>query len=139
MKPAAASRAAAFLPALLLLYGALSLLHFAHNARYLGDYPNLPAWLSRADVWLSWCGVTLVGIAGFALYRRGHRGAGLALLTVYAAIGFDALMHYARAPLSAHSAMMNFTIWAEVAAAALLLADLLVLGLRPVRALPRRT
>ena len=128
MKPSP-SRAAALLPALLLLYGALSLLHFAHNARYLAAYPNLPAWLSGAEVWLSWCGVTLLGVAGFILYRRLHKGAGLTLLGLYAAIGFDGLLHYARAPFGAHSAMMNFTIWAEVAAAAILLADLLIIGL----------
>jgi len=118
------------LPGLLLLYGAMSLLHFAHNARYLADYPNLPAWLSQAEVSLSWCALTLLGVAGFVLYRRVHRGAGLTLLCLYALIGFDGLLHYGRAPMAAHTAMMNFTIWAEVLAAALLLADLMVLGLR---------
>jgi hypothetical protein len=47
------ARAAGLLPALLLLYAGTSLLHFAHNARYLTDYPNLPPWLSQADVCLS--------------------------------------------------------------------------------------
>jgi len=121
---------AAVLPGLLLLYGATSLLHFAHNARYLADYPNLPPWLSRADVYLSWCALTLLGIAGFILYRRVHRAAGLLLLCLYALIGFDGLLHYGRAPMAAHTAMMNFTIWAEVVAAALLFADLCVLSLR---------
>jgi hypothetical protein len=59
-----------------------------------------------------------------------HRAAGLMLLCIYALIGFDGLLHYGRAPLAAHTAMMNFTIWAEVLAAALLLADLCVLVLR---------
>lgn len=118
------------LPGLLLLYGATSLLHFAHNARYLADYPNLPAWLSRGDVLLSWCGITLLGVAGFVLYRGAHGAFGLVLLCAYAVVGFDGLLHYARAPMGAHTAMMNFTIWAEVLAAALLLADLCVLGLR---------
>jgi hypothetical protein len=119
---------AALLPGLLVLYGATSLLHFAHNAHYLANYPNLPPWLSEADVYLSWCAVTLLGLAGFILYRRVHRGAGLMLLCVYALIGFDGLLHYGRAPMAAHTAMMNFTIWAEVLAAALLLANLCVLG-----------
>ncbi len=43
---------------------------------------------------------------------------------VYAALGFDGLHHYHLAPASAHSAMMNFTIWFEVVTAAILLAVL---------------
>jgi hypothetical protein len=124
------SVSAAVLPGLLLFYAATSLLHFAHNAHYLPDYPNLPPWLSPADVYISWCALTLLGIAGFILYRRAHRGSGLVLLCIYALIGFDGLLHYGRAPMAAHTAMMNFTIWAEVLAAALLFAHLCVLGVR---------
>src|SRR5579863_6161506 len=116
-----AGMSAAVLPALLIIYGATSLLHFAHNARYLADYPNLPPWLSPAAVALSWCAITLLGVAGFILYRRAPRGAGLALLCLYALLGFDGLLHYNRAPMGAHSAMMNLSIWAEVLAAGLLL------------------
>jgi hypothetical protein len=38
-----------------------------------------------------------------------------------AVFGFDDLLHYTRAPLGAHTLAMNFTIWLEVAAAAILL------------------
>lgn len=107
---------------LMLLYAATSLLHFAHNAEYLTDYPHLPAWLSRASVYLAWCAVTLLGVTGYVIYRRAHHRLGLLLLGVYALIGFDGLLHYGRAPFSMHTGMMNFTIWAEVFAAALLLA-----------------
>ena len=105
----------------LLLYLAASLLHFAHNAEYLGDYPNLPAWLGRADVYLVWLGLAVVGIGGYALYRGGWRLAGLLLLGAYAATGFDGLLHYTRAPFTAHTAAKNFTIWFEFVAAGLLL------------------
>lgn len=107
--------------ALLLLYLAASLLHFAHNAEYLADYPNLPAWLGRADVYLVWLGLAVVGIGGYALYRGGWRLAGSLLLGAYAASGFDGLLHYTRAPFAAHTAAMNFTIWFEFVAAGLLL------------------
>lgn len=107
--------------ALLLLYLAASLLHFTHNAEYLADYPNLPVWLDRADVYLAWLGLAAVGAAGWVLQRIGWRIAGLLLIGVYAAFGFDGLLHYTRAPIGAHTAAMNFTIWFEVAAAALLL------------------
>jgi hypothetical protein len=60
------------------------------------------------------------GVAGFALYRRGSAFTGLFLLGLYAALGFDGLLHYTRAAIAAHSAGMNFTIGFEVAAAAAL-------------------
>jgi len=111
----------AWLGGLLLFYLAASLLHFVHNAEYLADYPNLPAWLDRADVYLAWLGLAAIGAAGWALYRFGWRLAGLLLIGVYAGFGFDGLLHYTRAPFAAHTQAMNFTIWFEVAAAALLL------------------
>ena len=106
---------------MLLLYLAASLLHFAHNAEYLADYPNLPTWLGRGDVYLVWLGLAAVGVGGYALYRGGWRLAGVLLLGAYAASGFDGLLHYTRAPVAAHTAAMNFTIWFEFVAAGLLL------------------
>jgi hypothetical protein len=109
------------LAGLLLLYVVASLAHFTHNAEFLGDYPNLPAWLTRGGIYLAWCGETLVGILGFVLYRLGWRLTGLALVGIYAAFGFDGLLHYTRADFSAHTATMNFTILFEVVVAAFLL------------------
>jgi hypothetical protein len=105
----------------LLLYLAASLLHFAHNAEYLADYPNLPAWLTPSGIYLTWIAQAAVGIGGFVLYSAGWQIPGLILIGLYSAFGFDGLLHYSRAPLDAHSFGMNFTIWFEVAAAAILL------------------
>jgi hypothetical protein len=105
----------------LLLYLAASLLHFAHNAEYLADYPNLPAWLTPSGIYLMWIAQAAVGIGGFVLYSAGWQIPGLILIGLYSAFGFDGLLHYSRAPLDAHSFGMNFTIWFEVAAAAILL------------------
>jgi len=41
---------------------------------------------------------------------------------LYACLGFGGLLHYTRAPLAHHSAMMNLTIWTEAVTGALLLA-----------------
>ena len=68
---------------------------------------------------LAWLGVTAVGVLGYLLVRRGYRLSGLSVIAVYAALGFDGLGHYTLAPLSAHTATMNMTIWLEVATAAL--------------------
>jgi hypothetical protein len=113
---------ASLLPVLMLIYGAASLLHFAHNAVFIRDYPNLPAWLSSAGVWIAWSAIAALGILGYWLYRRVSRPAGLVIIAVYAALGFAGLDHYTVAPMSAHTLTMNLTILIEVATAALLLA-----------------
>jgi ribosomal protein S18 acetylase RimI-like enzyme len=115
------------LTGVLLGYGAATLLHFAHNAQYLADYPNLPSSWTRGDVYGAWCGLTAFGVAGYVLYRRGRERLGLGWLAAYALSGFGGLLHYTRAPLAHHSAMMNLTILGEAVAALLLLANIVAL------------
>jgi len=109
------------LAVLLMVYLAASLLHFVHNAEFLGDYPNLPTWLTRSDVYFVWIGQAVIGLVGFSLYLRGRQMPGLLLIGLFAAFGFDGLLHYTRAPFGAHTVAMNFTIGFEVIAAAALL------------------
>lgn len=111
--------AARALPWLLLLYCGASLLHFAHNAEYVAEYPNLPPWISRGSVYGTWLAIFSVGLFGYLLYRGRHVFLGLLLLAIYTALGFDGLLHYGRAPLASHTTGMNATIWIEVVAAAL--------------------
>jgi hypothetical protein len=99
-----------------------SLLHFVHNAEFLAQYPNMPVWLSRSRVYASWLLITAVGAIGLLFAYSRFALAGLIMLAIYAAFGFDGLGHYALAPVSAHSLAMNLSIWFEVAAAAALLA-----------------
>lgn len=103
------------------VYLAASLAHFIHNAQFVADWPNLPPSLTRTVIYATWLGITALGAVGAALWWRGWRRTGGALLAVYAAIGFDGFLHYTRAPMLAHSAVMNFTVWFEGAAALLLL------------------
>ncbi len=121
------SRVPNYLFVLLLIYCLASLVHFAHNAEFVVDYPNLPAWLTRSKVYLAWLAVTVVGAAGIVLLKLHLRLPGLLLIAGYAALGFAGLDHYRAAPLSAHSFAMNATIWVEVAAAVALLAASLAL------------
>jgi len=109
---------------LLLIYGAASLIHFVHNAEFLADYPAMPTSWTSADVYFAWIGLTVVGVFGWFLLARGYHLAGLLLLAVYAALGLDSLGHYVLAPLSDHTATMNSTILIEVAAAALVLIEI---------------
>jgi len=122
---------------LLALYGLASLAHFVHNAEYLGGYPNLPAWLSRSEIYAVWCGITAIGFAGYTLYRRGHSGIGFCLLVLYTALGFDGLLHYQRAPVAAHTAAMNLTIVLEAAAAALALVAVVTVAGRGITSFSR--
>jgi hypothetical protein len=113
------------------LYAAATLLHFAHNAEYLTHYPNLPPTWSRTDVYAAWGCVMALGLFGYGLYAFGHRKFGLTVLGLYAILGLGGLLHYTRAPVAYHSAMMNITIWAEAVAGTLLLATVVVLGVTP--------
>ena len=54
------------LAGLLVVYAAATLLHFVHNAEFAGHYPGFPATWSRTVVYLSWLGLTCVGLAGLA-------------------------------------------------------------------------
>jgi len=69
-----------------------------------------------------WLGMTVIGVGGYILLRRGYRLAGAGLMIAYGCYGLDALAHYALAPISAHSLPMNLTIWLEAATALALLA-----------------
>jgi hypothetical protein len=108
----------------LLVFAAASLVHFIHNAEFLGDYPNLPRTWVREGVYLAWAGVTAVGLAGWLLMKRVNRRLGLVVLAVYALCGLDSLGHYVLAPMSQHTLAMNGTILLEVTAAALVLVEI---------------
>ena len=95
--------------------------HFSHNAEFICEYPNLPAWLTRAQVYAVWAGITSLGVVGLLFMRKQYTATGLLLVAVYAAFGFDGLGHYALAPIEFHPWMANVTILSEVIAAALLL------------------
>ena len=120
--------------ALMALYCAASLAHFVHNARFLADYPNMPAWLSPLQVMGAWLAVTAVGLLGWLVTCSRWPLPGLLLIGAWAGLGFDGLAHYSLAPMSAHSLAMNLTIWSEVVAAALLLAAVAMLLWRQLAA-----
>jgi uncharacterized membrane protein YphA (DoxX/SURF4 family) len=107
--------------ALVLAYAAASLFHHGHNATYLNDYPNMPAWLTPAGVCVAWLATTAVGVAGYLLLRSGYRVAGLGTIALYGALGLYGLAHYGVAPVSAHSPTMHLTIWLEATTGTLVL------------------
>jgi hypothetical protein len=124
------------LPWLVVLYTAASLLHFTHNAEFLNAYPNLPSWISRSGVYISWVSIAAIGAVGYALVRLGRETSGLAVLALYACLGFDGLRHYQRAPFAAHTTAMNLSILFEVAAATILLIAVARRGFQHFRTRP---
>ena len=122
------ARAHGLLRTLFPLYVAASLWHFSHNAEYLNEYPNLPAWISRTNIYGIWLGMTAIGCVGFLLYLRRRVAMGLIILGLYATLGLDGLFHYTRAPFSAHTISMNGTILLEASIAAAVLVVALVIG-----------
>jgi len=107
---------------LMVVYFFTSLGHFSHNAEFICEYPNLPAWLTRAKVYAAWAAITSVGVLGIFFIRQRLIAVGLVLIAAYAALGFDGLGHYSVAPMELHTFTANLTILSEVVAAALLLA-----------------
>ena len=90
-----------------------SLAHFAHNAEYIAFYPNMPAWITRETVYLTWIGITAAGFLGLFMLRAGFYLADIALVGVYGALGLYGLAHYALALCSEHTLAANITIWLE--------------------------
>lgn len=113
--------------------GVASFTHFSHNAEFCGDYPNVPAWITRGSVWLAWALITLLGGTGLGLFRMGWRKSGLGVLAIYGALGCDGLGHYSLAPMARHTMAMNFAIWFEVIAGVTLLAVALGVLMREIR------
>lgn len=105
----------------LIAYCSASLFHFVHNAVFVDEYPNLPGWITTAGVYTTWVGISAIGLTGFLLIRHRKRFPGLVVVAVYGAIGLDGLGHYSLAPISAHTFVMNLTIWLEAITATMVL------------------
>lgn len=114
--PAPSSRFPAHIWASIALYFIASLAHFAHNAEYIAFYPNMPAWLTRENVYVAWLAVTGIGGIAVVLSLIGKRMAAALGLVAYGGLGLYGLGHYALALCSEHTFAMNFTIWFEVIA-----------------------
>jgi hypothetical protein len=108
--------------ALVLVHAMASLVHFVHNATFLADYPNMPTWITPGGVYAAWLGEAAIGAAGVILFLRGPTAIGLALIAIYAVLGFGGFDHYTLAAISAHTLAMNLTIWLEAATGLALLA-----------------
>ena len=104
------------------VYLVASLTHFVHNAEFIDEYPNLPAWLARSDVYLAWAATLIPCVLAYWAWARGREAWAFGLFAAWSALGFLGLDHYYIAPVSAHSKSAIFTIFFELLAGAGLLA-----------------
>ena len=124
--------------ALIAIYFAASLAHFAHNAEFIAFYPNMPSWLTREKVYLAWLAITGLGVAGLVISRLGLHALATLVMAAYGALGLDGLGHYTLALCSEHTLATNVTIWSEVIAGCVLMSVSAVLFSRCIAQLPGR-
>jgi hypothetical protein len=106
---------------LLLLNVAASIAHYADNIVRFAQYPE-PPWINPTRIDVFWFLMTPVGVAAYALYRRGWPRLALALNQAYGAMNLLVLGHYLVAPPWRLSAPINALILVEAAAAICLIA-----------------
>lgn len=125
MRPPSASTVGLVVGASILV----TLFHFTDNYISIETYPQ-PEWITGAVVLISWPLFTVLGVAGYLLYRRGQFSAGHAFLVAYSYTGLSSLGHFlsgspdeftARGLISiftdglAGSAVLTVAIWSIVA------------------------
>lgn len=89
-----------------------SILHYTDNLVNIEDYPQ-PHWINEAVVPSAWVILTAIGIAGYALFRRGRYGAAGLCWLVYSYTGLSSLAHYSFGPWSEFSPKMHAGIWLD--------------------------
>jgi hypothetical protein len=103
---------------------ASSIVHYTDNYVAFEQFPDGgpgPA-VSADAIWIAWVLFTAVGIAGYALYRRGRVVPGSAFLAVYSLSGLIGLGHYTAPGMSELAWWRHVHIWVDIACGAAVLA-----------------
>ena len=87
-------------------------LHYTDNYISIEDYPQ-PDWIHGETIYITWSLLTLIGIAGYMLFREGRFvPAGLYLL-VYSYTGTSSLGHYPYGGTGDFTTKMHLLIWSD--------------------------
>ncbi|MGI8775380.1 MAG: hypothetical protein ACR2KQ_10325 [Actinomycetota bacterium] len=86
--------------------------HYFDNYLNVAEYPQ-PEWITGGTVLLSWVFFTLLGIAGYLLYRAGQTLAAGLYLLAYSLAGLTSPGHYLHGALEEFSLKMHLGIWAD--------------------------
>lgn len=113
-----------------------SVLHYVDNMVFFSEYPE-PAWMTPHLIDAFWFVMTPFAVAGYVLVRRGFVVWGCVVLYLYAGMSLLVLGHYLYAPIGSLPLRINLLIVLEAALAAALIAYVLVLQVRHLRAMGR--
>lgn len=91
---------------------AVTTVHYFDNYLNVAEYPQ-PEWVTGGTVLLAWAFFTLIGIAGYLLYRAGQSLAAGLYLAVYSLAGLTSPGHYLHGAPGDFSLKMHLGIWAD--------------------------
>lgn len=102
-----------FLLKLILIVSIISTaIHFTDNYRFIDHYPQ-PPWITAAFIYQSWIVLTVVGIAGYWLYKYRKFWMAYLCLITYSLTGLASPGHYLYGSLSQFSLKMHLFIWTD--------------------------
>lgn len=84
-------------------------IHFTDNYLCFEKYPQ-PDWITPSSIYIAWIVWTVIGAAGYWLYRGGRFWFAYVCLTIYSFAGLDSLGHYFYGTMSEFSMKMHFFI-----------------------------
>ena len=84
-------------------------IHFTDNYFEFEKYPQ-PDWITPSSVYIAWLAWTVIGIAGYWLYKNGKFWIAYLCLAIYSFAGLDSLGHYLYGNMSDFSMKMHFFI-----------------------------
>ncbi len=96
-------------------------IHFTDNYLFIEQYPQ-PVWITAPSIYQSWLLLTVIGIAGYWLYKFNKFWLAYGCLILHSITGLASPGHYLYGSLSRFSLKMHLLIWADG------LAGLVVLG-----------
>ncbi|MBD2534580.1 hypothetical protein H6G97_35915 [Nostoc flagelliforme FACHB-838] len=84
--------------------------HYADNGIFIDKYPS-PEWINNANlVYIAWIVLTLIGIVGYFLYKRGMFRFAYLCLGIYSFTGLSSPGHYFYGEMSKFSLRMHTLI-----------------------------
>lgn len=87
-------------------------IHFIDNYRFVEHYPQ-PSWVTAPSIYQSWIILTLIGIAGYWLYKSRRFWLAYFCLIIYSLTGLASPGHYLYGSLSQFSLKMHLFIWTD--------------------------
>jgi hypothetical protein len=92
-------------------------IHYTDNAIFISKYPE-PEWFTVLGVYLTWVILTVIGLAGYWLYKQEKIWLAYFCLIIYSTTGLFSPAHYLYGAMSEFSLKMHILIWLDAIAGA---------------------